>query len=191
MISKKRWLSNDCFLSVNYRLGIRDQGCLWAILEIERDGWPLLSLVSAGTALASRDAIAKTPLFLEHSLSGSDNGRDRLIRAWSWLGSVGDFSRFQRGLCLGGSSAGSDSRSGLIIGDFSDRLYCSEPRITVEQRTKHGQIMLQTSLEARACSVAELISSPGYKCTSRKIRMTSSRRLRRSCGGRCRRSCIR
>ena len=54
------------------------------------------------STLATRGRVAKTSLFLEDSLSGTDNGRDRLIKAWSGLGSVGDFSRLQRESSLGG-----------------------------------------------------------------------------------------
>ena len=42
---------------------------------------------------ATRDSVAKTPYFLEHSLSGGDYGRDRLFKAQSglsWLGEKPD-----------------------------------------------------------------------------------------------------
>src|SRR6266702_1196681 len=38
---------------------------------------------------ATQDSVAKTPLFLERSLSGSDNGRVRAIRAQFWLRELG------------------------------------------------------------------------------------------------------
>ena|SRR5712692_3636631 len=40
----------------------------------------------------------RPPIFLEHFLSGTDNGRNRLIKAQSGLGSIGDYPRLQRGL---------------------------------------------------------------------------------------------
>jgi hypothetical protein len=49
-----------------------------------------------------RKTAAQDPLFLEESLSGIDNGRVLQIEAWSGLGSVEDYPRFQRGLCLAG-----------------------------------------------------------------------------------------
>ena len=45
---------------------------------------------------AARGPVAKTPYFLEHFLSGGDNARVLLIGGWSGLGSVGNYSRFQR-----------------------------------------------------------------------------------------------
>jgi len=53
----------------------------------------LLSQWSGGTAPATRDSVAKTSYFLEHPLSGGDNGRDRLFKVWSglsWLGEKPD-----------------------------------------------------------------------------------------------------
>src|SRR4029077_12902777 len=47
-----------------------------------------------------------------------------MIRAWSGLGSVGDYPLFQREVCLGGEPACSDLDSGLIIGDFADAEAC-------------------------------------------------------------------
>ena len=47
---------------------------------------------------AARGAVAKTPFFLEHFLSGIDSGRDGLIKAQSGLRSVGNYPRSQRGL---------------------------------------------------------------------------------------------
>jgi hypothetical protein len=38
----------------------------------------------------------RPPIFLEHLLSGTRSGRDRLIKAQFWLGSVRDYQRFQR-----------------------------------------------------------------------------------------------
>ena len=38
----------------------------------------------------------RPPIFLEHFLSGDDNGRDRLIKAQSGLGSAGNYPRLQR-----------------------------------------------------------------------------------------------
>jgi len=40
--------------------------------------------------------LTHTPLFPDRSLSGTDNGRIRLIRAWSGLGSVDHYLAFQR-----------------------------------------------------------------------------------------------
>ena len=48
------------------------------------------------TTHATRDSLAKTPYFPKHLLSGSDYGRDRLIRARFRLGSLGDYPCFQR-----------------------------------------------------------------------------------------------
>jgi hypothetical protein len=45
------------------------------------------------TTRATRDSVAKTPYFLEHSLSGSHNGREKLTKAQyglSWLGEKPD-----------------------------------------------------------------------------------------------------
>src|SRR6266849_5786548 len=38
---------------------------------------------------ATQGSLAKTPLFLEHSLTGSDNGRVHAIRAQFWLRELG------------------------------------------------------------------------------------------------------
>ena len=46
------------------------------------------------SARATRDSVAKTPYFLEHPLSGSDNGRDRRFKVQSglsWLGEKRDY----------------------------------------------------------------------------------------------------
>jgi len=48
-----------------------------------------------GVTHATRDRVAKTPFFLEHLLSGTDNGRVKLIEARSGLGSVGNYRTFQ------------------------------------------------------------------------------------------------
>jgi len=45
---------------------------------------------SGETAHATRDSVTKTPLFLEHRLSGGDSGRVLLIRARSGLCRVGE-----------------------------------------------------------------------------------------------------
>ena len=43
--------------------------------------------------------VAKTSYFsLEHFLSGNDNERDRLIRAYSGLELIGNYPRLRRGL---------------------------------------------------------------------------------------------
>jgi hypothetical protein len=47
-----------------------------------------------------RKMAAQDPPFLDNSLSGIENGRVLLIEAWFGLGSVGDYPRFQRGVCL-------------------------------------------------------------------------------------------
>jgi len=47
----------------------------------------------AETTRATQDSIAKTPYFLEHSLSGSDHGQEKQIKAHyelSWLGEKPD-----------------------------------------------------------------------------------------------------
>jgi len=45
----------------------------------------LLSQGSEEGSHVTQGSVAKTPYFLEHSLSGGDNRRDRLFRAWSGL----------------------------------------------------------------------------------------------------------
>jgi hypothetical protein len=42
------------------------------------------------TTRATQDSVAKTPYFLEHSLSGNDNGRDRLFKAQFGLSRLGE-----------------------------------------------------------------------------------------------------
>jgi hypothetical protein len=55
--------------------------------------------VSASTTHATRGRVAKNPLFfVEHFPSGSDNGRDRLIKAQSRLDSVRNYPRLQRAI---------------------------------------------------------------------------------------------
>jgi len=55
----------------------------------------------------------RPPIFLEHFLSGSDNGRDRLIKTRSRPGSAGDYPRLQRETSPFSRCACSDPRSGL------------------------------------------------------------------------------
>src|SRR5713101_3132936 len=62
------------------------------------------------------------PFFLGHFLSGSDNGRDTLIKARSglpWLSRYLALSRDSRTIFRRDFVVGSDSRSGLIMGDFA------------------------------------------------------------------------
>jgi len=47
-------------------------------------------MFSRFASLASRGLVAKTPYFLESSLTGSDNGRDRLLKAQSGLSWSGE-----------------------------------------------------------------------------------------------------
>ena len=88
-----------------------------------------------------------TPLFFPgHFLSGSDNGRDRLIRAWFGL------PWYSRYLALSGDSrtilrrdfvAGSESNSGRKMGDFT-----SFNRVQ-DQRSKLVQYLLKLILRFR------------------------------------------
>ena len=70
-------------------------------------------------SLASRGVLCKTPPFGGGNfLSGNDYGRDRRFRAQTKLGSDGVLTSRQERFAMQLSALPTDSRSGLIMGDF-------------------------------------------------------------------------
>jgi len=87
------------------------------------------------------------PFFLEHFLSGTDNGRDRLIRAWSglqWLSRYLALSRDSRTIFRQDFVVGSDSRSGLVMGDSQSILFLPDRSCIAGPKSESGSFFFAT-----------------------------------------------
>ena len=96
----------------------------------------IFSLSSVSLTLASRGSIAKTPPAGENFLPGIDYGRDGRFRAQIRLGSHAVLTSYQERFAMQLRGLLPDSRSGLIIADFTISLLAQSQALEYEDSAK-------------------------------------------------------
>jgi hypothetical protein len=136
--------------------------------ELVAESWTVasfLGVVGCALPLVRPEVHSLRPPFLprERLPSGSDNGRDRLIKRQSGLGSVGGLSAFSAWIIPCSRCARSYLESGLIIGDFISKLISSHEGRDAGKSITRGveKSMLIFEIEISGIGKKSLGAGPG------------------------------